>query len=218
MKRFVLVTMIVLGLSAGSASAALYYTLTEAYALTLQDVAYSDTGGLNVMSSDSPTTDNGVYNDYGPMQEEVGFFGSLDDKDGDDYAWVKMGDPGANLSLDLSNYSDYWLPVANDDQDKWEVRLFLTTAGDIPVEHVSNWFELNPVADYDLVWDISGISGLNNVVDIGFYVRGHLIGPGTAGFPSDPDAYHISVVPVPAAAILGLLGLGVAGWRLRRFA
>ncbi len=213
MKRFLLLT-VVLAMMAGQANAAMY-TLTEAYALTLDDVAYSDAGGLNFMPSTSPTTNNTTYNGGGPMQEEVGFFGSLDDTDADSYAWVKMGDPGADLNLDLSAYTDYLLPVANDDQDKWDVRLHLTAGG---TEYTSAWTELAAVSDYDLVWDISGISGLSDVDDIGFYIRGHLIGPGTTGYPSDPDAYHISVVPVPAAVILGVLGLAVAGWKLRRFA
>lgn len=214
MKRFVLVIM-VLGLIAGPASAAMY-TLTQAYALTLDDVAYSDAGGFSFMPSDSPTTNNITYNGGGPMQEEVGFFGGLDDTNSDGYAWVKMGDPGADLNLDLSSYSQYWLPVANDDQDRWDVRLYLTTAGG--GESVSDWVELNPVSDYDFVWDIGGIGDLANVVDIGFYIRGHLVGPGVTGYPSDPDAYHVSVVPVPAGVILGVLGLGVVGWKLRRFA
>mgnify|MGYP001608476392 FL=1 len=204
----------VLGLFAGPASAAMY-TLTEAYALTLDDVAYSDTGGLNFMPSSSPTTDNTIYNGGGPMQEEVGFFGSLDDIGGDGYAWVKLGDPGADLDLDLSAYTDYLLYVANDDQDKWDVRLHLTAGG---TEYTSAWTELAPVSDYSLTLDLTGLSGLTDVDDIGFYIRGHLIGPGTAGYPSDPDAYHISVVPVPAAVILGVLGLGVAGWKLRKYA
>lgn len=35
------------------------------------------------------------------------------------------------------------------------------------------------------------------------------------GFLAVPDTYS---VPVPAAVLLGILGLGVAGWKLRRFA
>jgi hypothetical protein len=217
MKRFLLLT-VVLALFAGQANAAMY-ALTEAYALTLDDVAYSDAGGSNSMPSNSPTTNNTTYNGGGPMQEEVGFFGGLDDTSGDGYAWVKMGDPDADLNLDLSAYTDYLLYVANDDQDKWDVALHLTAGG---TEYTSAWTELAPVSDYDLVLNFAsaGIptADLDDITDIGFYIRGHLIGPGTAGYPSDPDFYHISVVPVPAAVLLGLLGLGVAGWKLRRFA
>jgi len=37
-------------------------------------------------------------------------------------------------------------------------------------------------------------------------------------YPSYSDDFHVSLVPVPAAVILGMLGLGAAGWKLRKFA
>jgi len=122
MKR-VLIFCVVVGLLAGQASAAMY-TLASDYAMTLKDVWYSDLGSANI---GSPTTSESTYGSS--MQGAVGFFGSLDDTSGDFYAEVKMGDPDADLDLDLSGYTDYGLFVANDNQDLWDVQLHMTAGG-----------------------------------------------------------------------------------------
>jgi len=213
MKRILLVVLVV-GLFAGQASAAMY-TLSGSYALTLDDVAYSDLGSVNVSS---PTTSESTYGQN--MQGVVGFFGDLDDTDDDDYAWVKMGDTGASLNLDLSAYTDYYLIVANDNQSIWGVQLHMKAGG---TEYVTGYTDVSPFTSTTLTLNFAtatpgGITAaaLGDVDDIGFYIRGYL--SGTAGYPSDPDNYHISVVPLPAAVILGILGLGVVGIKLRKYA
>jgi len=217
MKRFLLLSM-VLGLFAGQASAG-PYTLTQAYALTLDDVAYSDGGAMDALS---PTTSTDTYGLA--MQGQVGFFGSLDDTDGGDkLASVTMGDPGANLSLNLSSqgYTEYRLFMANDDDDLWSVALYIKTLDGLdqtPFVELAGYSSATLVLDFATFGIVD--AELADVDDIGFIIQGDLkfSGSSNPGYPSDPDFYHVSVVPVPAAVILGLLGLGVAGWKLRRFA
>jgi hypothetical protein len=61
---------------------------------------------------------------------------------------------------------------------------------------------------------LNGSFDFANVTDIGLQVRGNFSG----GSPSNPDVFHISAVPIPGAALLGVLGLFAAGVKLRRFA
>lgn len=170
-----------------------------------------------------PTTDEDTYGT--DMQGAVGYYGSLDDTNGNDLAWVKLGDPGADLSLNLSGYSDYGLFVGNDNQNTWGARLHLTAGG---TEYVSSWESFATKTSKNLLLDFADAlypdgssagditASLGSVSDIGLYIRGNLTG--VTPFPSDPDVYHMSVVPAPAAVILGLLGLGTAGIKLRKYA
>lgn len=216
MKRILLITALV-GLFAGQASAALY-TPDVAYFLTLDDVAATDAhnAGLN-----SPTTNPALYGGYlGMMQGAVGFYGNLEDgADGDNFASVKWGDPGANLALDLSSYTGYELFIANDNQSQWDVALHLT-AGGVEYNTTAAYTTVLPSGSTVLLLDFAAASipgtDWDDVSDIGFYVRGQM--SGASGYPTNPDGYHVSVVPVPAAVLLGLLGLSAAGLKLRRFA
>ena len=56
----------------------------------------------------------------------------------------------------------------------------------------------------------------DDIDEYGFRVMGLMTGQD--GNPSQGDAFHVSVVPVPGAILLGLLGLGAAGIKLRKFA
>jgi len=93
--------------------------------------------------------------------------------------------------------------VSNDDNnDPWGVRLYL--AG---VSYVVPSFTILDPGDQTFL-SLSFTPG--TVTEFGFEVDY----PRVTG----SDNFHISVVPVPAALILGLLGMGAAGLRLRRFA
>jgi hypothetical protein len=75
--------------------------------------------------------------------------------------------------------------------------------------------ELDEDEKQTLTWVFSSIPDTDDIDDIGFYIKDDFLG---GDYPSDPDAYHISVVPVPGAVLLGILGLGVAGIKLRKYA
>ena len=58
---------------------------------------------------------------------------------------------------------------------------------------------------------------LNHVTNIGFQIGGNMEEPwGGGSNPSNPDTYHMDVIPVPGAFLLGMLGLSAAGVKLRR--
>ncbi|MBN1805949.1 MAG: hypothetical protein JW837_11925 [Sedimentisphaerales bacterium] len=208
---------LVIGLFAVQANAAMY-TLTTSYALTLNDIAYSD---WHAAGANSPTINPALYGGYlGGMQGSVGFYGHLEDLgDGDTYADVQWGNSGSPLNLDLSGFTGYELFMANDNQSQWEVALYLV-AGGTEYNTTSSYVSILPGSATNVVLDFSslGISALDlaDVDDIGFYIRGNMTGG--EGLPTNPDGYHISIVPVPGAILLGILGMGIAGLKLRKFA
>jgi hypothetical protein len=72
-------------------------------------------------------------------------------------------------------------------------------------------FDLKPLLDIDDVFSALSLGSRTGGLRIGFKAR--------IDSTNDTDSFvDIAPVPVPAAVLLGLLGLGVAGLRLRRFA
>jgi len=197
----VLLTVLVVGLLAAQASAGMYRldkpTAQQFTQMNTPDV----TRNQLFLVIDKPGTlgshidwqYNSSWNKYGPpMELEVGFLGQLADTD------VMMIGKAGNLD----GYDSIGVNVANDDDDWWAVRLYLEGATYTPPALTN----LDPGETAFLT--LSGWTG--DVTEFGFEINYM----GTRG----SDNFHISVVPVPAAVLLGMLGLGAAGIRLRKFA
>jgi hypothetical protein len=231
--RGVLLLTFVVCLLAGRATADLSFTLNEGAALMLTEISHSPTG-VGIMSDLYLVTDDpDEYDSETGMMGQVGYVGLLDATKNQKTAWMRIGSTnstsptvehviGTALATgdtdDLSDYTEYSLFVANDNNSDWMLKLWINTDSG---GRESGSTVLSPGDYTTLSLDLTG-SGLNlaNVTGIGFDVGGDMTGTkGGKNNPSDPDVFHISsVVPVHAAVILGILGLSVAGWKLRKFA
>jgi len=201
MKR-VLLTVLLVGLLAGQASAGMY-TLTDSVAKDFRQksTAIDPSRHQLYLVIDTPGTP-GSYIDwqysagwdkYGPpMKLDVVFLGQLADTE-----VMQIGKAG-----DLAGYDSFGMYVANDDDDWWSVRPYLKGATYTPPSLTN----LDPGALAFI--SLSGWTG--TVTEFGFELNyeGQRVS----------DNFHVSVVPIPAALILGLLGMGAAGLKLRRFA
>jgi hypothetical protein len=233
MKR-VLLLVLAVGLLAGQAFADMYYTPSTSVATQFRDISYSDPGGKLkwVGYNDGtpvPTPQIGVHvygsgTQYGEeMRLAVGFMGKLSDSlsvsDPDSFAWVSIGAGYTGSSVfntiqHAGTYSGFRLSIANDDDDPWDYALYMVTQGSSypsPLPSALAFTTLDAGEQTVLTLDFGTDVDFANVTDLGFVIRGDF-----AHGPSNPDYYHTSVVPVPAAAVLGVLGLGVAGLKLRR--
>ncbi|MFZ2147477.1 MAG: hypothetical protein WAV28_09665 [Sedimentisphaerales bacterium] len=222
MKRILLVVLVVC-LLAGQASADMY-TMDVATAIQLRDIStsWSDTtgGGYNYLKwvgYNPGTSADRVYGSgaYGEtMFYAVGFAADLTDLDDDGVASVKIGVAGGAGSLPTGTYDGFYLPISNDNDDNYKYKLYVDDATTGYYESAS-WTSLSADTQTTLILDLTqpGDGGLDfsNLNDIGFIVQIY----GMAGVS---DTFHTSIVPVPGAVILGILGLGVVGWKLRKYA
>ena len=200
MKR-ILLTVLVVGLLASQASAGMYILdKPTAQQFTQQNTPDVTRNQLYLVIDTPGTLGSNIdwqydssWNKYGPAMElQVGFLGQLADTE------VMMIGKAGNLD----GYDSFGVSIANDDDDYWSVRLYLTGA-------TYTQPALTNLSPGDVAFiTLAGWTG--NVTGYGFELNYE----GTRG----SDNFHISVVPIPAALILGLLGMGAAGLKLRRFA
>ena len=246
MKRFLLFTLLI-GLFAAQADAGLWELdrLTALGFTTYDDFdgaggdTVGDTGTIGVTV---PIPELGIYDGPGAHADfgtDWGAYGM--DPPGDDMSGMVgfVGGPMKNLGgggdkigtavvhdttpslSDTVMYAGITSYFQNDNDDIWEVQLFYVDSVDSGV-HESAWTPLagDGGATYLTALDSDGLGGsdlldLDNITDIGFRVRGDML---DEDYPSSGDAFHISIVPVPGAVLLGILGLSAAGIKLRRFA
>lgn len=203
MKR-VLFTVLAVGVLASQASAAMY-VLDPSVAHQFTQINAPTASNKLQLGIDWPGTASGTAfltnGDFAPpadvygvtMQLNVGFVGYLGGGQ-----VITIG-----ASPTLAGFDSFGASIANDDDDPWTVQLYAIDGGGT---HTSGWIALGSNSQTFLTVpsvDFSTLSGL------GFEVKGER-------FPA--DNFNVSVVPVPAALILGLLGMGAAGLKLRRFA
>jgi len=211
MKRFLLFTLVIC-LFAVQADAAMF----ELDAPTARQFTQLPSAGpapniLNyVIDNDGSSGSTTYYNDlyYGAnpdygynMQYAVGFVGNIAAGN-----VMNIGIHSSNGFAGLSSFDEFGAAIANDNLDDYRYHLFVSydnlatkvTAGPVDITPQTSTF-----------LSISNVD-FTKVTDFGFDIE--IIG----GNPS--DVFHTSVVPVPVAVLLGILGLSAAGIKLRKFA
>lgn len=207
-RKLITLICLVVCLSSSAAFAELnLYELTREDALRLdtiiqdEDDGGTDVGTLSVYDGYDPL--------YGSMSGDVGFTAQLWDTDQDNIAIAKVYFEDYMPASPYDGITSYF---ENDDDDIWSVQMFYIIDG---TEYNSGEFvELAGGAHTYLT--IMGAVETDDIDEYGFRVMG--IMTGKDGNPSQGDAFHISVVPVPGAVLLGMLGLAAAGVKLRKFA
>jgi hypothetical protein len=213
MERALLLITMLVGVLAGQASANMF-TLDKTTATEFREVGVSDFGLLLLVVDRNGTP---YYigpsgpSAYGspPMQGQVGFAGVLGDLNGDHLASMAIG--GAiNSPATYDGFSAY---IANDSKYEWQYQLYVSDAQN-NVHTPGTWTSIGPGDHLPLTFNFGSTIAVN---EVGFYIQGDDFGLGP-GHPGNPDGFRTSVVvPVPGAVLLGFLGLGVAGLKLRRF-
>jgi hypothetical protein len=131
--------------------------------------------------------------------------------------------------LDLSGYEGFELSFANANDDEWLAKLYLITT-DGTNDHyyeTTGWVtliqpglgeEMGPAQWITLDFDDLGVNYEESVKTLGLWIGGNMDTPPRYDLanPSNPDHFAVNVVPLPATILLGFLGLGVGGWRLRK--
>jgi hypothetical protein len=219
MKRILVITLLV-GLFAAQADAYLF-ELTKDFALQLTEYTLDPTTST-ADEIGTLTVYDGPDIRYGDMSGLVGFEGGqMYDLDADDYLTAMVfGDiTGLGLSGSSDGITSYF---QNDNDNFYSLQLFAVNGsidadGTITgTEYAGNWEELAGYGDSTyLTIDALGLD-LSTIDFIGFRIQAH-IGAGP-GYPTQGDVFHISMTPVPTAVILSVLGLGVVGLKLRKYA
>jgi len=171
------------------------------------------------------------------MRYSVGFTGWVEDgsnpttsNPANGLARVSLGLKSAsglgNLGI-TGTYNGFELSVANDDLDLWIYRAYVTKTDDGVPDGLANGLPttltmyssftsaLSNGQTANLIVSTPVLDYSTDVTGIGFEIRW-----ATAN-NSNSDFFNTSVVtpvPVPAAFLLGLLGIGAAGIKLRKFA
>ena len=223
MKRFLLFTLVI-GLFAVQADAALWqldaptarmFTQLSAnsapYELqlvidspgTLGSTTYLENNAGFFGADNNVATNDATYGDT--MQYQVGFAGSLSNVvstgTADPEVWI-----GKALAGEFVSGDTLVIPIANDNDDNYTYTAWYFATGDASITQ--------GVPSLSLGKDTTGVVSVITagvVTHFGFTIE---LDPGE----STPDTFHTSVVPVPGAVLLGILGLSAVGIKLRKHA
>ena len=201
----------------------MYYEMDATTAAGMTQLAISDSAFvssilvnyLGYVGYNSGLSPDPLYGDT--MTYAVGFSGHLQDTATlDDSAIITIGlgtlDGTGSISGLSGTHENFLLPISNDNNQLWSFQAYVWVNGaSNPL--VSGWSTLATETQTGLIVSTAGLD-YANVSGIGFMIEWK---PSLNG-GSTGDDFHASVVPVPAAVILGILGLGVAGIKLRKYA
>ncbi len=214
---------------------AVTFSLSEAALLQLWEV---NEAPINLISTLSLVTDDPDWYGGGGMIGSVGFVGQLFSQPGNPtrpFAMMQVGANSTGVSPTLSGYltsgattaeiiglslgttptnsllgfDKFSMVVANDNDDDWMICLYLNTGSGEVNQYQTSWITVVPGTTIGLSIDLTGVSELNNVTNIGFKIGANLTGQN--GNPSNPDTFHFSSSPVPEMNSLVLLGFGLVG-------
>jgi hypothetical protein len=225
MKKLSIIILCCVALSLSSSSTmADPFEMDRDTAALLDAVSWTDAGSMYYIGyNPGGTADRIAYTDpaYGAnMKYSVGFSGrlfidptindTLNDPS-DQFASVNIGLNGAKVLT--GTYDSFVMSISNDDNQTWEYKLYANTTGNNYLS--SSWTSLASGDTATLTLDFGTDVDFATLKDIGLIIQFNKAT--TGGGTNFSDDFHTSVVPVPGAVLLGLLGLSIAGVKLRKF-
>jgi len=177
---------------------------------SLGGVGYDDGTGFPAPQAGTKVFAAGNYGDG--MSGSVGLRGTLEDLVfGAPFPSLDIGAAantnGVVTSLNaLDSFDSLGLHIANDDDDTWEYKLYADIGGSS--YRSPAWTSLAQDTDTHLTLSFGAALAFSGLKDIGFQIRA----------AQDTDVFHASVIPVCGAILLGMLGLGAVGLKLRKYA
>ena len=230
MKKLIVLGVVVgVLLTVSTVSNAEMYEMDVATAINMRMLSASDSDDYSSLEYVGYNPGAGIDRVYGVMPQygdnmvySVGFAGTI-------YAGVSGEAGEADLTIGLYNasglgisgeYDAFLLPLSNDNDDTWSYQAFVTYnlgQGEVTVTS-GDFVDLVHDTGTSLVVSTLGLD-YSKVVGIGYTIKWlNANNPDGRGGYRTGDVFHTSVVPVPGAILLGLLGIGSAGLRLRKYA
>lgn len=177
-------------------------TADPANALTSIYFDLAGTPALNYLEASGTVISTGLNPDPGPMWFRTGIDGAKNYKGHDD-GWKFITAASFDYGIGTAGYSSGPLPAGDQFGSGTDGLSYAIVKGDPTTPNLRDEFLVQDTAFFKF----GGLGSLTNDA---------LPERVAFGFGTLPDA--IVHTPLPGAVLLGCMGLGVAGWRLRRFA